>query len=371
MKDNLKQKSGDKPMPKDVVFVINPGSTSTKIGLFGREGAIRVQNIDHAGTPLSKMASISEQLPIRQEVVAKTLKSWLIDENLVAVVGRGGLLKPLRGGIYRVNQAMIEDTLKCKYGFHASNLGASLAEGIARQYDVPAFIVDPVTVDEFIPEARISGIPEIKRRSRLHALNIKACVRKAAAKLGKEPVALNFVVAHLGGGITVAAVQGGNIIDCNDALLGMGPFSPERAGALPVEGLLRLAYSGEYTFQDLCTKLSKRGGLMAYLGTNDVCEVLKRIAQGDAEADLIFRAMIYQIGKEIGAMATVLQGKVDRIVITGGMAHSSQVVEALIARVGFIAPAEVFPGENELESMAEGGFRAIDGLEEIKTYSKE
>jgi len=357
-------------MQTEVVLVINPGSTSTKVGIFDRQGPLKVENIDHAGSQLSKMHSIREQLPLREAVIKQTIGAWLKDAQLVAVVGRGGLLRPIRGGVYRVNSDMIEDTLGCKYGAHASNLGASLAEGIAREYGVPALVVDPVTVDEFIPEARISGIPEIQRRSRLHALNIKACIRKVASKLGQKLEQLNFVVAHLGGGITVAAVQGGNIIDCNDALLGMGPFSPERTGALPVEGLLRLAFSGEYTFETLCQRLAKRGGLMAYLGTNDVREVLRRIAAGDQEADLVLRAMFYQIGKEIGAMATVLKGKVDRIIITGGMAHSDQVVTAVQERVAFIAPIEVIPGENELESMAEGGFRAVDGKETIKTYSK-
>lgn len=357
-------------MQREVVLVINPGSTSTKVGLFERQGVVRVQNIDHAGSALSRMTSIGEQLPLREALIKETIQSWLPGFKLVAVVGRGGLLKPIRGGVYRVNQDMIEDTIGCKYGSHASNLGASLAAGIAQQYDVPAFVVDPVTVDEFIPEARISGIPEIQRRSRLHALNIKACIRKVAVQIGKKLSACNFVVAHLGGGITVAAVQGGDIIDCNDALLGMGPFSPERAGALPSEGLLRLAYSGKYTFEELCTRLSKKGGLMAYLGTNDVQEVLRRIDAGDQEAALILRAMFYQISKEIGAMATVLCGKVDRIIITGGMAHSPRVVAAIQERVAFIATIVVIPGENELESMAEGGFRAVDGVEPIKTYVK-
>jgi len=355
----------------EVVLIINPGSTSTKIGLYTRQEPLQVKNIDHAGTPISQMPSIIEQLPLRIAIINQTFKPWLEAHRLVAVVGRGGLLKPIPGGVYRVNEAMMADATSCKYGSHASNMGASIANGIAGEYHVPAFVVNPVTVDEFIPEARISGIPEIQRRSRLHALNVKACIRKEAERLGKSLREVNFVVAHLGGGITVAAVRGGNIIDCNDALLGMGPFSPERAGALPTEGLLKMAFSGKFSMKELCTKLSKQGGLMAYLGTNDVREVLRRIAAGDEQAHLIFKAMIYQIAKEIGAMATVLEGRCDRIIITGGLAHSHEVVSMLTERVGYIAPLAVWPGENELESMAEGGFRAIDSQEPILEYIAE
>ncbi|MFH1214031.1 MAG: butyrate kinase [Candidatus Neomarinimicrobiota bacterium] len=353
---------------QETVLVINPGSTSTKIGLFNRKGALRVENIDHTGTQIGRMPSISDQLPLRIEIVESTFKSWLTDERLMAVVGRGGLLKPLRGGVYKITDAMIADAIGCKYASHASNLGAPIAVEIAREFNVPAFVVDPVTVDELSPEARISGVPEIERLSRQHALNIRACARKAAEKLNRPLAGLNFIVVHLGGGISVAVVSGGRVIDCNNALLGMGPFSPERAGALPLEGLLNLAYSGQYTKTELKTKLSKQSGLLAYLGTNDVREVWRRIHTGDEKAALIFRAMIYQIGKEIGAMATVLNGKVDRIIVTGGLAHSAETVDLIRERVGFIAPLIVFPGENEMESLAEGGWRALDGLEEILIY---
>jgi butyrate kinase len=216
---------------KETILVINPGSTSTKIGLFDRQEAIRVENIDHAGTPISHMASIPEQLPLRIEIINATFKPWLEKCRLVAVVGRGGLLKPLQGGVYQVTPGMIADAIECKYASHASNMGAPIAQEIARDYNVPAFVVDPVTVDEMIPEARLSGLPEIERLSRQHALNIRACVRKAAAELGTVPSAVNFIVAHLGGGISVTAVNQGRLIDCNNALLGMGPFSPR--GAVP------------------------------------------------------------------------------------------------------------------------------------------
>jgi len=356
---------------KEAILVINPGSTSTKLALFDRDGAVFVENIDHAGTAISNMPNIQEQLPLRIEIVNRTFKKWLNEHDLIAVVGRGGLLRPLKSGIYRVNEAMMDDAINCKYAIHASNLGASIADGVAKEYNVPAFVVDPVTVDEFIPEARISGTPEIVRRSRLHALNVNACVRKESEKLGKSICESNFVIAHLGGGITIAAIDHGNIIDCNDALMGMGPFSPERAGSMPLEQLLRLATSRKYTMKEFYTKFSKNAGLKAYLGTNDVREVLSRIEKGDDYARLIFTAMIYQISKEIGAYATVLKGKVDRIIITGGLARSEKIIAMIRERVGFLAEISVYPGENELEAMATGGFRAIDGIQEIQTYKQE
>jgi len=358
-------------MDNEVVLAINPGSTSTKMALYNRKGPIKVEKIDHSGTEICNMVSIMEQLPLRVDIIQKTFKPWLEGYKLVAVVGRGGLVKPIKGGIYAVNDDLMDDTINCKYATHASNLGASIAYGIAQEYNVPAFVVDPVTVDEFIPEARISGVPEIQRRSRLHALNVNACVRKEAARQGKPIEETKFVIAHLGGGITVAAVDGGKIIDCNDALMGMGPFSPERAGALPLEPLIKMAMSGTYSFKDLYRKFTKNSGLKGYLGTGDVREVLDRIDSGDEKAALIYRAMIYQVAKEIGAMATTLNGDLDGIIITGGIAHSERVVNDLAERVKFIADISVHPGENELESLASGGFRAIDREQEIQTYVSE
>jgi len=358
-------------MQNEVVLAINPGSTSTKMALYNRQGPIKVEKIDHSGTEICNMMSILEQLPLRVEIIKKTFTPWLEGYKLVAVVGRGGLVKPISGGIYTVNADLMDDTINCKYASHASNLGASIAHGIARDYKVSAFVVDPVTVDEFIPEARISGVPEIQRKSRLHALNVNACVRKEATRQGKSIKDVKFVVAHLGGGITVAAVDGGQIIDCNDALMGMGPFSPERAGALPLEPLIKMAMSGSYSFKDLYRKFTKNSGLKGYLGTGDVREVLDRIDHGDEEAALVYRAMIYQVAKEIGAMATTLKGVLDGIIITGGIAHSERVVNDLAERIKFIAGISVHPGENELESLAAGGFRAIDGEQEVQIYISE
>jgi len=355
-------------MSQEVVLVINPGSTSTKLGLFTRAGAVQVESIDHTGTEICNMHSIVDQLPLRMQIIKHTFGPWLNSNRLAAVVGRGGLIGPVKGGVYSVNEDLKDVTINCRYATHASNLGASIADGIAREYDVPAYIVDPVTVDEFIPLARISGIPEIERRSRLHALNINACARKEAKKLGRSESELCFVVAHLGGGISVAAIEKGRIIDCNDALLGMGPFSPERAGALPLEGIIKIAMSGDYTFKELARKLTKESGLKGYLGTSNAIEIEERIDAGDGKADLILQAMIYQVAKEIGAMATTLRGKVDAVILTGGLAHSERIVGLLRERVQFIAALAVYPGENELESLAEGGFRALDGETEILNY---
>lgn len=355
-------------MEGDAVLVINPGSTSTKLALFTRGRPIYIEKIDHTGSPICEIYAIVEQLPLRYEIVEKVCESWLKEYKLLAIVGRGGLVGPVESGIYRIDNQIINNLKTCKYGSHASNLGALLAYEISKKYNLPSFIVDPVTVDEYIPEAHVSGVPEITRDSILHALNIRACAKKEAQKLGKNLDEVNFVIAHLGGGISIAAFKKGRIIDSNGALLGMGPFSPERAGALPIKGLLKLAMSGEYTFKDLEIKLTKFSGLKGYLGTNDVREVIKRIKNGDEEADLIFRSMIYQICKEIGAMATVLKGEIDRIIITGSVAQSKKVIDSICERIKFLGEISIYPGEWELEAMAESVFRAIDGLEEIKSY---
>ncbi|MBO8152939.1 MAG: butyrate kinase [Candidatus Neomarinimicrobiota bacterium] len=356
-------------MRKEVVFVINPGSTSTKIALFSRDGVEYQETVDHTGTKICEMVSILDQIPLRREIIEKRLKEWLGEnKKLVAVIGRGGLLRPIESGVYRVNEKMLDDLRNCRYGVHASNMGALLAEQISKDFGVPAFIADPVTVDEMLPEARISGVPEIKRRSRAHVLNTKACVREEAKRRGKKLEETRFIVAHMGGGITVAPFDGGKMVDCNDALLGMGPFSPERAGALPIAGVLDLAFSGRYTREELEKKFIKNSGLKAYLGTSNVKEVIDRIRKGDKEAELVFNAMIYQVAKEIGAMATVLKGKIDAIIITGGMARSEFVVKKIKERVGFIADVVVYPGENEMKALADNAFRALDEVEIVKEY---
>jgi butyrate kinase len=263
---------------------------------------------------------------------------------------------------------MLEELRSCAHANHVSNLGAIIADRFGKQFGAPGLIIDPITVDNMIPEARISGHPLIERKSLMHALNIRSTSRAVAEKLGKPLSAVNFVVAHMGGGISVVAVRGGKVIDLNNALLGQGPFSPNRAGSLPIGPLVRLCFSGKFTEKQLIGTLSKESGLKAYLGTADVEEVLKRIKAGDEAARLVFGAMVYQIAKEIGAMAAALKGKVDGIVLTGGMSNSGELTDAVSEYVKFLAPIHVIPGEREMEALAEGAFRVLDGKEVAKDY---
>jgi len=294
----------------------------------------------------------------------------LLLKDLSAVVGRGGLLRPMPGGTYKVTEAMLEDLKMGFQGEHASNLGGIIAYEIACKANIPAFIVDPVAVDEFEDIARISGLPELPRRSLVHALNIKAVTRRVCAKLNKEFTDSSFVVAHLGGGISIAPIINGRIVDVNNANED-GPFSPERAGGLPVGDVVRLAYSKRYTYKELKKKLVGEAGLVAYLGTNDGRVVDKEIDDGDEKAELVFRAMAYQIAKEIGAYSTVLKGKVDAIIITGGLAYNKRLIGWISERVKFIAPVELVPGEDELLALYEGAKRVISGEEVAKTYEEE
>ena len=291
-------------------------------------------------------------------------------ESLAAVVGRGGLLKPMPGGTYKVTEAMIEDLKIGVQGEHASNLGGIIAKGIADEQGIPSFIVDPVAVDEFDDIARISGLPELPRKSLVHALNVKAVGRRAARDMGKELTDVNFIVAHLGGGISIAPVKQGRIVDVNNANDG-GPFSPERAGGVPVGDLIKLCYSGKYSQAELKKMTVGKAGLVGYLGTNDARDVIKMIENGDKKAELVFDAMAYQIAKEIGAMAAVLMGKVDAIVLTGGIAYSNLLCEKISKRVEFIAPVKVYAGEDEMLALAEGAQRILNNEEQAKIYENE
>jgi butyrate kinase len=284
------------------------------------------------------------------------------------VVGRGGPLRPLEEGTYKISPVMLEELRTCKHANHVSNLGAIIADRFSKQFSVPSFVVDPVTVDNLIPEARISGHPLIERTSLCHALNIRSTAATLAAQLGKPASELNFVVAHMGGGISVCAFKRGKLSDLNNALLAMGPFTPNRAGALPTGPLVKLCFSGKYTEKELLNIFSKESGLKAYLGTADVEEVLRRIEQGDEKAELVFGAMVYQIVKEIGAMAAAMKGEIDGIILTGGMAHSGILIDRITEFVAFLAPVHVFPGEREAEALAAGAFRVLDGKEEAKEY---
>jgi butyrate kinase len=350
------------------VLVLNPGSTSTKIAVWSTEGPLLQETVAHPSDELAQYPRVVDQFPLRLEAIEAAGSDWLQSGKLNAVVGRGGPLRPLEGGTYRITERMLDDLRSAKWSNHASNLGAIIAHHLAGKLDLPCFVVDPVTVDEFSPLARISGVPEIQRKARSHALNIKATARQAATMIGKPLDQTRFVVVHMGGGLSICALEGGRIIDVNDGLLGMGPFSPERAGALPIGALVKLCFSGEFAEEELLRKLSTESGLKAYLGTSDCVEVERRMEAGDDEAKLYYNAMLYQIAKEIGAMAAVLMGSLDGIILTGGMANSPLLTETLKAYVAFLGKVFVIPGEKEMEALAWGAFRVLEGKEEAKVY---
>lgn len=350
------------------ILAINPGSTSTKIAVYTNETIDFEQVIRHSIEELKPFKKIYDQYDYRLQLVEQALAEHTIHvQQLAAVVGRGGPLKPLASGTYAVNAAMLYDLKREVQTEHASNLGGLLAKGIADQVHIPAFIVDPVSVDELQPLARISGLPEVPRRSLFHALNLKAVAHRVAAKLNKDYDSLTLILVHLGGGISVGVQQNGKMIDVtnpND----LGPFSPERAGAVPSYGLLNLCFSGNYTLDEIKKKLIGHAGLMAHLGTSDGREVEARISAGDTKAALIYEAMAYQVAKEIGAMATVVSGQLDGIVLTGGLAYSNMLVKLITDRIKFIGQVIVHPGEDELQALVEGALRVLRGEEQPKLY---
>lgn len=351
------------------LLIINPGSTSTKIAIFDNEKPVLEQTLRHSNEELAPYASIIDQFEFRKNVILNTLNEKGINiTKLNAVVGRGGLVKPVEGGTYRVNERMLEDLRIGVMGQHASNLGGIIANEIASQLNIPAFIVDPVVVDEMEDIARLSGMPEISRVCIFHPLNQKAVARRAAKDMGSKYEDMNFVIAHMGGGISVGAHRKGRVVDVNNALDGEGPFSPERTGGLPVHELIKLCYSGKYTYAELRRKIAGEGGLVAYLGTNDGREVERRINNGDKKAELVYEAMAYQIAKEIGSCAAVLEGKVDAILLTGGLAYDKKLVDWIKERVQFISEVRVYPGEDEMIALAEGGLRVLRGEEKEKEY---
>ncbi len=351
------------------MLIINPGSTSTKVALFDGNTKLAEEVIRHDPNELRQFDNVAEQFDYRMKSIDGWIDSLNLQEGEIkAVVGRGAPLKPLAGGSYCINEEMLEAVRTAKYSNHASNLGPIIAHHLGTRYGVPSLISDPITVDNFTDIARVSGVPEIERKCRAHALNIKEVSRREAIALGKTLETANFVTAHMGGGISVAALQGGLIVDVNDGLLGMGPFSPDRAGALPIGGLVKLCYSGKYTEKEMIDKLSRHSGLVAYIGESDLRKVEEMIADGDTKARLYFDAMAYQIAKEIGIAAVVLSGDVDAVILTGGMAHSKQLVNEITRRVSFISEVRVVPGEFEMEALAAAGVRFLTGEEELKTY---
>lgn len=351
------------------ILTINPGSTSTKIGVFDNERIIIEETIRHERNELTEYESIIDQYPFRKQMILETLDNNGINlSKLSAVVGRGGLLRPIEGGTYEVNDVMLNDLKKGLSGQHASNLGGILAHEIASQLNINSYIVDPVVVDEMDEIAKVSGFVDAERKSIFHALNQKAVARRVATDLKKPYKDLSLIVVHMGGGITVGVHKNGRVIDVNNGLHGEGPFSPERAGTVPAGDLVSMCFSGEYFADEIMKKIVGQGGLVGYLGTNDAVEVENRIAQGDEKAEHIYDAMAYQIAKEIGASAAVLAGKVDAIVLTGGLAYGKEFVKKITDRIQWIGDVIIKPGENELQALAEGALRVLRNEEDAKEY---
>lgn len=351
------------------ILAINPGSTSTKIALYDNEKEVFETTLRHPSEVIDQFEKIFDQYDFRKNVILETLNEQGINlTKLSAVVGRGGLLKPIEGGTYQVDENMLKDLKVGVLGEHASNLGGIIAYEIATQLNIPSFIVDPVVVDELQPVARISGMPEIERKSIFHALNQKAVARRYAKEVGKDYHDINVIVAHLGGGISVGAHLKGRVVDVNNALDGDGPFSPERTGGLPIGDLAKMCFSGKYTHDEIKKKIKGKGGLVAYLDTNDGREVFKRIEAGDKNAELIYQAMAYQVAKEIGMCATVLKGDIDAIILTGGLAYNSTFSGWITESVEFLGKVVVYAGEDEMSALAEGGLRVLRKEEETRFY---
>lgn len=351
------------------ILAINPGSTSTKISVFQDEIEIFTETIRHSAEDIHQFEKIIDQFEFRKKIIEKLLnENKLLSERLDAVVGRGGLLRPLSGGTYIVGDAVLRDLRAGVSGEHASNLGGIIAHEIGQDFHIPSYIVDPVVVDELEPVARISGIPEIERKSIFHALNQKAVARNYAREIGKSYENLNLIVAHMGGGITIGSHKNGRVIDVTNALDGEGPLSSERSGALPAGDIVKMCFDKKYDQEFIKKRIVGKGGAVAYLGTNSIIEVLELAEKGNEKAGLIFEAIIYQISKEIGASSTVLKGNIDAIILTGGMAYSQKVINLLKERVAFLAPIKVYPGEHEMSALAQGALRILKGEEKPFTY---
>lgn len=350
-------------------LIINPGSTSTKLGVFEDETLLFEETLRHSTEEIASYASIFDQKDFRKNIILSFLKDKGVDvKSFNVIVGRGGMLKPIPGGTYAVTDDLLEDLKIGKQGQHASNLGGILAREIGDEIGVPSYIVDPVVVDELMPIARYSGVPELPRKSVFHALNQKAVAKRYAKETGKAYDSLNLIVVHMGGGVSVGAHQNGRVVDIFNALDGDGAFSPERAGGVPSGALIKMCFSGEYTEAEVYKKIVGNGGFNAYLNTNDMRNVTKMIDDGDAHADEVREAFIMQVAKDIGSMACVLNGKVDQIIVTGGIAYNEAVVEKIKARAGFIAPFTVYPGEDELLALAQGALRVMNGEEKVMEY---
>ena len=350
-------------------LIINPGSTSTKIGVFEDETLLFEETLRHSTEEINQFATIVDQKDFRKKIITDLLDEKKFDlKSLDVVVGRGGMLKPIPGGTYAVTDELLADLKVGRQGQHASNLGGILAREIGDELSIPSYIVDPVVVDELQTVARYSGVPEIQRTSVFHALNQKAVAKRYAKEIGKSYESLRLIVVHMGGGVSVGAHMGGKVVDVFNALDGDGAFSPERAGAVPSGALIKMCFSGKYSEKEVYSKIVGKGGFNAYLGTNDMRTVNKMANEGDAHAAEVKEAFLYQIAKDMGSMACVLEGKVDQIIVTGGIAYNADVISYLKEKAGFIAPFTVYPGEDELLALAQGALRVMNGEEAVKEY---
>jgi len=350
------------------LLIINPGSTSTKIAVYEDEECVFQESVRHSAAELSAFETVALQYDFRKLAVEKALRDAGTDlSGLDAIIARGGMMKSIPSGIYEVNDAMYFDLSIGYQGQHASNLGGLIARKMADSLGIKAYIADPVVVDEMEEIAKVTGVPELRRSSLFHALNQKAVARHVAEQIGKSYQDCRFIVAHMGGGISVGAHRDGRVVDVNNALMGDGPFSPERAGTVPSGPLINLCYSG-FDKKDIEKKFVGNAGMAAYLGTNDAKEVVRRIGEGDSFAAFIYEAMAYNVAREIGAMAAVLSGSVDRVIMTGGLAFEKHLIKLISDRVSFIAEIVVIPGEEEISALAERGLALMRGEVELKIY---
>jgi butyrate kinase len=350
-------------------LVVNPGSTSTKIALFEDEKLLVKETVRHAAKKLKRFDGIASQLDFRIKVVKTFLKDNKIKlSDIDGFIGRGGLMKPVKSGIYQVNEAMAKDLASGKYGEHASNLGGLIVKELAESVDKVGYIADPVVVDEMSSVAKISGLNGISRRPLWHALNQKAVGRKYAESQGRKYEHLNLIIAHLGGGISVGLHKLGRVTDVNNALDGDGPFSPERTGGLPVAGVYELAFSGQYSLEQVRKLNHGFGGLVSYLNTNDAEEVSDMISEGHVLAKRVLKAMVYQIAKEIGGLYAVTRNNLDAIIITGGLAYNQDVLQPLLEYLDHLGEIVVYPGEDELEALNGNLVSLTNGKIEISEY---
>lgn len=357
-------------MDRNLILAVNPGSTSTKFAIFKGEEMLFEMTLRHQSDEIACFEKMTDQLSFRKNMIVNALNEKGIDmKSVAAIVGRGGLVNPIESGIYEVNDLMIKHLTEAINGEHASNLGALIADDIAREFPgTKAYIVDPVVVDELASVARLSGHPLFIRKSIFHALNQKAVARIYASSVGKKYEEMNLVIAHMGGGISVGAHYRGRVIDVNNALNGDGPYSPERSGGLPTAQLAELCFSGKYSLKEIKTMIAGKGGMVAYLGTNNFQEICAKADAGDSKASMIREGASYQIAKEIGAMVAVLKGKVDAIILTGGMAYQKTNTDKIEEMVSSFAPVIVYPGEDELKALAFNGLLAITGQIDVKKY---